>query len=297
MSYTERKRRGHSVYYYRARSYRENGEVRKERKYLGKNLSDNELTEKENQADAEFNMLSTLLDDDEVLQLEKLKEQYAKESIKNLRNRYEAFVSRFTHDSTAIEGNTLTLQETAGLIFDGISPSRKTMREVNEVINHREAFDYLLGFDGDVTRAMILELHQIVVRNTLSEDIEDRIGRYRNVPVYIRGAEWIPPAPEDVPDDMKELISWYSKNRRKLHPMILASYFHIGFETIHPFVDGNGRVGRLLLNFILHRNGLPMVNIPNRRKIDYYNCLEKAQVEGDLRPFIRFIYERKWSVF
>ena len=101
----------------------------------------------------------------------------------------------------------------------------------------------------------------------------------------------MPAAPGDVPRDMTALLSWYAKHREKVHPLVLALYFHVGFETVHPFVDGNGRVGRLLLNHILHRNGYPMVNIPNSQRGRYYAVLHEAQVRGDLRPFIEFVME------
>ncbi|MEA3559965.1 MAG: Fic family protein, partial [Candidatus Thermoplasmatota archaeon] len=206
-------------------------------------------------------------------------------------NRYETFISRFTSDSTKIEGNTLTLRETAGLLFDRITPSSKELREINEVINHKEAFDHLLCYEGDISRKFILKLHELAIRDTLPEDLDGEIGRYRSLQVYLRGVDWIPPAPEDVSKDMKELLSWYTRNREKVHPLVLASYFHVGFETVHPFVDGNGRVGRLLLNFILHKHGYPMVNIPAIRRFEYYEHLEKGQKDGNLRPFVRFIFE------
>lgn len=291
MSYTERKKRGGSTYYYRARSIRKGGKVKKKRIYLGKDLDRNILKRAEMAADRELNILSGLLEDEEILELERLKERYGEVPEASLNNRYEAFISRFTHDSTAIEGNTLTLQETAGLLFENLTPSSKDLREINEVINHREAFDMMLSYEGDISREFVLKLHEMVVRKTLSERIRDQIGRYRTVQVYIRGVEWMPPAPEDVPVDMKELFRWYTQNKTRLHPLVLAAYFHAGFETIHPFVDGNGRVGRLLLNFILHRNGFPMVNIPNKRKFEYYECLERSQVDGDLRPLVRFLYD------
>ena len=90
---------------------------------------------------------------------------------------------------------------------------------------------------------------------------------------------------------MKTLLTWYTKNKdqKGVHPLVVAAYFHVGFETVHPFVDGNGRIGRLLLNFILHKKGFPMVNIPNSGKHGYYMALERAQVHGELRPFIELL--------
>lgn len=291
VSYTEKKERNGSTYYYRVRSYRESGKVRKKRKYLGKDLADAELIKEEIEADAELDVLSSLLSENEVQALEKVRSDHGKLPRSTFENRYETFVSRFTNDSTAIEGNTLTLQETAGLLFDKISPSSKSLREINEVINHREAFDHLLSCKEDISKKFVLDLHRLVVKDTLPDDLADQIGAYRKVQVYIRGVEWMPPLPKDVPKDMRDLFSWYTRNKETIHPLVVASYFHIGFETVHPFVDGNGRVGRLLMNFILHKNGFPMVNIPNSRKLEYYQYLEKAQVEGELRPFVKFIFD------
>ena len=290
MAFTEKKERNGKTYYYRTVSVRKGDAVTKERKFLGSDLDPAELERAEREADMELGVLEAQLTLEEIEYLEGLKEEYQAQPASTEQNRYEAFVSLFTHDSTAIEGNTLTLQETASLLFEGISPGRD-MRDINEVLNHKRALDHLLGYEGDVSRELVLDLHRLVVHDTLSEDLEDQIGVYRTVQVYIRGVEWVPAAPEDVPQDMASLLAWYSKNRDRLHPLVLALYFHVGFETVHPFVDGNGRVGRLLMNFILHRNDYPMVNIPDARKGEYYDALHEAQVEGRLRPMVEFILD------
>ena len=204
--------------------------------------------------------------------------------------KYEAFVSLFTYDSTNIEGNTLTLQETSQLLFEGITP-RKSLREIKEAINHKEAFDFILDYKNGISKEFILKLHNLVAKDTLKPELTNQEGKYRTLQVYIRGVEWIPPKPKEVPRGMGSLLSWYAKNREKLHPLILAAYFHSAFETIHPFVDGNGRVGRLLMNFILHKNRYPMINIPNKKKHIYYKVLETSQVEGNLRPFVKFLLD------
>ena len=291
MAYTEIKKKGKNKYYYRVRSVRNGEKVSKKRIYLGNGLSKKELAEAEKDADRELGVLDSLLTAEDIKILDKIKKKYAKEPKITSDNRYEAFTSLFTHDSTAIEGNTLTLQETASLLFDEIVPSQRALREINEVLNHKKAFDFILGYDEDITKRFICDLHKLVIKDTLSEELEAQIGRYRTVQVYIRGLDWIPPGPKDVPEDMKNLLTWYSKNKSKLHPLVVAIYFHVGFETVHPFVDGNGRVGRLLLNFILHKNEYPMVNIPNVERYRYYEALREAQVEGNLRPFIDFLIE------
>jgi len=206
-----------------------------------------------------------------------------------IENRYEAFSALFTYNSTAIEGNTLTLQETTRLLFQNIVPSGKSLREVNETINHKKAFDYILDYKEDITKEFIYELHRLVVTNTLRPELNSQIGRYRNVQVFITGVLWFPPKPAEVHQKMASLLSWYTKNKKKLYPLILASYFHSEFEKIHPFVDGNGRVGRLLMNFILHKNKYPMINIQNKIKHKYYEALEKAQTKNNLGHFVKLM--------
>jgi Fic family protein len=291
MVFTEIQERNGKKYYYRVITYRDGKKVKNKKIYLGVDLKKKELSKAESQADIELRILSALLTKNEILELDNIRKKYLKQPKSTFENRYEAFVSQFTHDSTAIEGNTLTLQETAGLLFDEIIPSAKPLREVNEVLNHRKAFDFVLAYDKDITRDFILKLHKLVMKDTLSAEKDYQIGRFRNVQVYIRGVKWIPPAPVDVPKDMRTLLSWYTKNKKKLHPIIIATYFHIGFETVHPFIDGNGRVGRLLMNFILHKNGYPMINIPLEKRYEYYDCLSAAQVDGLLRPFIDLLLE------
>jgi Fic family protein len=259
--------------------------------YLGVDLDKKKLNLEELKADKELALLSQLLEEKEIKFLNEVKDRLKKELEENKENRYEAFTSFFTYDSNAIEGNSLTLEETSFLLFEKIVPSSKSLREINETLNHKSAFDYMLAYKGDITKEFILELHKQVVRNTLKESLIPQIGKYRVLQVYIHGRDWLPPKPTEVPKEMKTLLSWYTLNKNKLHPLIVASYFHVAFETIHPFVDGNGRVGRLLLNFILHKNKFPMINIPNKVKFKYYNALKIATLEGNLKPFIELMLE------
>lgn len=300
MAYTEIKEVHGRKYFYRVRSVRKGKRVGKERVYLGANLSKEALSKKEKQADVELMVLSSLLSEAEIREIEKIRKELLSQPKENFESRYEAFCSLFTYNSTAIEGNTLTLQETAQLLFEKRVPSAKSLREINEAINHKEAFDFILKTKEDISKEMILRLHKIVVKNTLKPELEKQAGAYRKIQVYIRGVEWLPPKPKDVPKEMKTLLTGYSKNKNKLHPLIVSAYFHSGFELIHPFVDGNGRVGRLLMNLILHKKNYPMINIPNAKKNSYYSSLHEAQVNGNLRPFIellmRLLREGKISI-
>lgn len=290
MVYTEIKEKNNKKYYYRVKSVRKYDKINKERIYLGSNLSKSILRLKEKEADYMLGVLNYLLTIEEEKILEKIKTDFKKEPKENKENRYETFISQFTYDSNAIEGNTITLQETAMIIFEGRTPA-KSLREINEIQNHKEAIDFILNYKKEMSKEFILELHKIVVKNTFKKELEKEIGQYRTIQVYIRGVSWMPPESKYVANDMKTLLKWHTINKSKLHPLIVAAYFHSGFELIHPFVDGNGRVGRLLMNFILHKNGYPMINIPNTRKLEYYKALEEAQINGNLRELVKFLFE------
>lgn len=287
MVYTEIQEKKGRKYYYKVRSIKRAGKVSKKKIYLGVNLSKEELLKKGKEADKKFYLFEAILSKEDLKFLDKLKKEFSKEPKENLENRYEAFCSLFTHNSTAIEGNTLTLSETSHLLFEGIVPSTKSLREINEVLNHKKAFDYILSYGGDITKEFILTLHALVVKDTLREELVSQIGKFRTVQVYV--GNFIPPKPHEVPEKITNLLKWYSNNKNKLPPLIVASYVHTEFERIHPFVDGNGRVGRLLINFILYKNKYPMINIPNSRKFKYYQVLQHTHRAGDLQPFVKFL--------
>ncbi|MDP3728224.1 MAG: Fic family protein [bacterium] len=292
MSYTEIQRKGSKKYYYRVRSIKMKGKVTKKRVYLGENIEKNKLRESEKEADKILNKsLNSLLSDSERKGLEQIKKEYKTIPQETFENRYETFLAKFTCDSNAIEGNTLDLKETSYILFENRTPKGKSLREINEVLNHKEAFDFVLNYKKDITKEFMCEIQKKIVKNTLRKDLENQIGKYRIVQVYIRGADFIPSTPEELPMEMRNLLRWYTLNKNFLHPLILAAYFHAAFEAIHPFVDGNGRTGRLLLNFILSKNAFPMLVIPNKRKLEYYDCLEQAQQKNNLKPFIKFLYE------
>ncbi len=287
MAHTEIQEKNRRKYYYRVKSVREGKRVRKERIYLGVNLGEEELKKKEKKADRKLNVFNAILLKEDIDFLGRIKRDFSKEPKENYENRYETFCSLFTYDSTGIEGNTLTLLETSHLLFEGIVPKEKSLREINEVINHKKAFDYMLDYKGDINKEFILKLHELVVINTLKEDLISQIGKFRTVQVFIGRS--IPPKASEVPKQITRLLRWYSTNKKKLHPLILASYFHTEFERIHPFVDGNGRVGRLLMNFILHKNNYPMINIPKSRKFRYYEVLQEAQHKRNLKSFVKYL--------
>lgn len=232
--------------------------------------------------------LVTIIPKTELKMLEKVKNSYKKflkQSPTVIENYYEWFVTTYTYNSNAIEGSTLTLRETSMLLFDGISPSGRPLSDVLAAQNHKKAYDWILTYRGNINKQFILKLHKILTKGIL---YPSESGKIRKVQVYIRGAKEIPPKPEEVDARLKALLKWYKANKKKYHPAVVASYFHTAFERVHPFVDFNGRTGRLLLNFILLKNDYPPIDIRNKGKQRYYGAII-ASVEGNLNPFVKLV--------
>lgn len=181
----------------------------------------------------------------------------------------EEFLIEFTYNSNAIEGNTLTLQETA-MVLEGITIDQKPLREHLEVIGHRDAFVYIQELakkKKSFSEKEILSIHSLV----LMDRPEDK-GVYRKIPVRIMGAFHIPPAPYQVLELMTNLLK--ETKESKLHPIEEAALFHLKFEGIHPFIDGNGRTGRLLMNLMLMRKGYPAIDIKFTDRKKYYESFD-----------------------
>ncbi|MCT4664067.1 MAG: Fic family protein [Flavobacteriales bacterium] len=202
----------------------------------------------------------------------------------------QALEIEYTYESNRIEGNTLTLQETALVIEKGLTIGGKTLNEYLEAINHTHAISFIKSLakeKNQITERDILQIHSLILQGINKENA----GAYRKVQVIISGAKHIPPQPFLVPKKMEELMIWYNENKNLLHPIDLSAEMHERLVTIHPFIDGNGRTSRLLMNLILLQHGYPIVilkgDVENRLK--YYQALELAQVEGDKSTFIRLI--------
>ncbi len=197
------------------------------------------------------------------------------------------FELRFTHNSTAIEGNTLTLMETKVVLEDGISIGGKELREIYEVINHKKAYEYVkkcIKEDKLLTENIVKDLHAILTENIIVG------GIYRNQEVRISGAGFTPPAGNEMYIQIKGFYEDI-KNKSDLNPIELAAWTHAEFVRIHPFIDGNGRTSRLLMNYQLMSQGFLPVSVDKEKRLDYYNALEQYAVNDDLKPFADFISE------
>lgn len=201
----------------------------------------------------------------------------------------EALEIEYTYDSNRIEGNTLTLNETELVVNKGITIAGKGMREHLEAINHKEAIDFVKDIARNnmtVTENVLKDIHAIVLHSIDKENA----GRYRSVPVIISGSRHIPPQPYLLGPMMEELFRWYGQHKDKMHPVVLAANMHEKFVSIHPFIDGNGRTARLVMNLILIQHGYPIANIKgdNDTRLRYYQALEQAS-SGDNTVFVEFV--------
>ncbi len=297
--YIEVKKRDKSKYYYLSKSLRINGKYKKIRVYLGKNLDKKKIKDGINKKgkiiEEKTNLLKkqdplfNLLDENEIKEIEKIKKRFNK-FLKNsvaLKNFLEWFEVSFTYNTTAIEGSTLSLEEVSLILTDKLSPEGKSLKEIKEIENHKKAFEYILSYDGDINKKFICKLHRILTKDILPEKYS---GKFRDVRVFIRGVEVIPPKPKDIENEFRELMRWYRKNKVRYNPIVVSTYFHAAFESIHPFVDFNGRVGRLILNFFLFKNRLPMVNIKNEEKLKYYKALKEADKENS-RELVKLVMD------
>lgn len=206
-----------------------------------------------------------------------------------LRSLRDDLIVRWTYHSNAIEGNTLTLSETK-VVLEGMTVGGRTMREHLEVINHRDAMDYLEELakaGGPLTEWQIRGLHRLVLKGIDDENA----GNYRHVNVLISGATHHPPEHFLVLERMNAMMAQYCGPWQALHPVERAAMLHGEFVKIHPFVDGNGRTGRLLMNLELVKSGYPAAVIPVEARPRYYDALDLAHTAGDWGPFLGLVTE------
>lgn len=198
----------------------------------------------------------------------------------------QAFEIEYTHNSTAIEGNTLTLMETKLVLEDRISVGGKNLREIYEQVNHQKAFRYVKECIANhmvLDEKIVKDIHAMLMENILVG------GVYRNVDVYISGAQHTPPPPNEMYRQMKDFYGDLLWKGEQLNPMELAAWIHAEFVRIHPFPDGNGRISRLLMNYQLMAQGVLPISIAKENRLKYFDTLEAYALEENLNPFAEMI--------
>lgn len=217
-------------------------------------------------------------------ELHNLRSELSQEALKSFD---KSFDIEYAHNSTAIEGNTLTLIQTKAIIEDSLSVGGKTLREIYEVANHAKAFDYVkqcTSASKPLDENIVKDIHSLLMENILTG------GIYRNVEVRISGAGHKPPVPNKM---YRQIKSFFADLPYKtdLNPIELAAWTHAEFVRIHPFVDGNGRTSRMIMNYQLMTNGFLPVSIAKESRLEYFEVLEAFAVNGDITSFTEMIAE------
>lgn len=277
------RKRGKKSYFYLEHTARKDGKVVKRERYLGDALPVDAEALKREFAQKQYRK-RWLAD------LDAVKAGYARHNRalpKSAREKeIDTFSVKYTYNTNRIEGSRLTLRETAHLLERGIAPGAKPVRDVKEAEAHRDAFLEMVGGSERLTFDTLLRYHRLLFESTK----KDIAGRLRQHQVAISGSKFVPPLAVEVYPLLMEFMEWYGK--ADLHPVELAAMVHLRLVTIHPFADGNGRISRLMMNLVLHRNGFPMLDIPYDKRAGYYSALERAHIKKNDIIFIHWFFKR-----
>lgn len=210
---------------------------------------------------------------------------FEQETLKSLKAYYKIGL---TFSSNALEGNSLTESETKVVIEDGLTIGGKPLRDIYEATGHAKAYDYVYDIVNNklLKSSDILELHRLFYENIDSK----KAGKYRQEQVFISGSRYKVTPPHNIEKEINEFVSWFNENEKAINPILFSALTHLKFIFIHPFIDGNGRVARLLMNLALLRNAYTIAIIPPILRSEYIASLEKAHTEE--KEFIDFITQR-----
>ena len=305
--HVEKRKSGKKIKYYLAHSYREGSKVHKFRKYLGCDLTKEKLNERKQIAEKlileEIHKYNIIKDP---LHFEPSKEEIA--SIKALEKEiplkiahlseqdWEVFSEIFTYNTNAIEGSELNKKEVQNLLEKDKWPD-KSKEDIAEAYGVDEAIRFIRGTKEHISINLIKEIHKIVFKNSKSFAGKTRKKGEEVVIMDGRGNVVHEGASQPrINHLLKELIQWYDTNKTKYPALLLGAVAHNQFENIHPFTDGNGRVGRILLNNILLKHRLPPINIDFKNRIEYYASLKAYEFNKDLKPTIG-LYMKEYKSF
>lgn len=283
-----KRKRGNQTYYYLYHDIRRGGHKQKEI-YLGKTIPENieEIKQK---------FLLEFYREEWLPKLEIIYNNYVKTKKKLpksvIKKELETFSINFTYNTQRIEGSTLTLKETFDLLRDGISP-RKPVQYAIETSKHQNVFFEMLEYEKDLSLEVVCMWH----KKLFEETKKDIAGKIRNFDVRIQGSKFIPPSSPSLSILLKGFFKWYHTNKAKLNPVELAALVHLKFATIHPFGDGNGRISRLMMNFVLNKYDYPMHDIDYIDRRGYYNALERSSIQQNDMIFLRWFMSKYLKIY
>lgn len=276
---------GNEKFFYLEHTMRVNGKVKKKERYLGKEVPKNiDIIKQE--------FFHELFKEKWFSLLNRIKKNFSGEYSKfpeTAKQKYiESFLIKFTYNTNRIEGSTLTLRDTANLLKEGISPKNKPVKDIKEAESHKKLFGIILDYKNDLNLNIVLYWHKAL----LEEIDKETAGKIRDHQVAIAGTTIQLPYPAELNVLLEEFFKWYNKAKDKLHPVELAALVHLKFVSIHPFTDGNGRISRILMSFVLNKNKFPMLDIPYSNRSSYYTALERSQKTGKEYVFVKYLIKR-----
>ena len=279
-------------------SVRNGKKVVQKKKYIGKTLPSNQKLDrmkKEFLREISGNRYKYFSADD-VEQIEKKKTIQSFE-LKRLsqaerEEKLAEFIIRYTYDSSKLSGVDVTLRQTFLILKEGLIPKGfKSMRIVKELENHEKGFMAVTKYKGKLDIKFIKKLHTILFAG-IDDSIAGKLRSELKRNVKIAGTPYVPPKWQELDKELKIFFEWYRANNRKLHPVELSALIHLKLISVQPFVDGNSRLSRLLMNWVLWKKKYPLVDIPIGDLENYYNTLDKYQIENNERPFISYIKKK-----
>jgi Fic family protein len=276
-------------------SIRKGSKVIQKKKYIGKTLPPKKRIE---QLKREFlRELSRdkfkYLSDKDLERIENKKKAY-KQELKKLssmekKKRLNEFMIRYTYDSSKLSGVNVTLRQTFLILKEGIIPKDfKNLRIAKELENHEKGFMLITKYKGKFDLKFIKKLHRILFLG-IDESIAGKLRSELKRNVKIAGTSYVPPKWQDVNKEMNGFFKWYKLHNRKLHPIELASLIHLKLISVQPFVDGNSRLSRLLMNWVLWKKLYPLIDIPVEDLENYYDVLDRYQIEKNEKPFVDYV--------
>jgi len=298
MVYIEKVRIKGKVYYKLVHTIRKGKKITHKTKYIGKSLPPKaRLKQLEEEflkeiAGQKYRYLSL----EDVEKIENRKVEYKREIKKlsqseNEKNLKE-FMIRFTYDSSKLAGVPITLRQTSLILKEGIIPKNiKNLKDVKELENHEKGFLIITKYKGKLDIKFIKKLHKVLFTG-VNDEIAGKLRNELKRNVKIAGTPYVPPKWQDLKQELDNFFKWYKAENRRLHTLELAALVHLKLISIQPFIDGNSRLSRLLMNWILWKKNYPLVDIPIEELEIYYDILDKYQIEKKEKPFIDYIKKK-----
>lgn len=297
MVYVEKIKVKGKNYYKLVQAVRKGKKVLHKSRYLGKRLpSKARLKQLKAEFLGDMNKGSRYFSKQEVHEIEGAKLQY-KTEIKNLSNlekekKLKEFIIRFTYDSSKLSGVAITLRQTSLILKEGIIPEDiKSLRTVKEIENHEKGIMAITKYKGTLNINFIKKLH-LILFSGIDDSIAGKLRYELKRDVKLAGAAYVPPRWNELQKELDNFFRWYKSESRRLHPLEFAALVHLRVISMQPFTDGNSRLSRLLMNWILWKKGYPAIDIPIEDLENYYNALDKYQIEKDEKPFVHYIKKK-----